>query len=532
MAKAFRDGVVAYWRRYRPRLRSEGKSDNQTPFSVIFGLTGLNIESRETEGWVETLTQEEAEIAFRYAMDELNGFPEWFPALYAKFLERMSELLLREVDRDLRVAKAKTDTHYVLADLSWSGTWAWPGIAGGILSRLKASEPNNLTNLGDMLTILQGAGTSETEIAALASMRSGDRRLAHAARWFAVWVGVDPDKAIPALEARLASMHRPSAQTKFAMQFITHLLGGRRNSGIAGNRFRTPRHLKKLYMLMHAYIREKDDIQRAGKGVYSPSLRDDAQDARGQLFSLLKEIPGKESYLALMDLASLHPEPSSRPWMQHHAKTKAETDADLTPWTVAQTLDFQMAIERTPATHRELFELAEMRFLDLKDNLEHGDSSIADILIKGATKETDVRKYIGDWLRQVANGRYTVPQENELADDKRIDLRIEGAGFDGPVPIELKLADKNWTGAKLFERLENQLCGDYLRDNRSNRGLFVLVYRGEKQGWEVPGSGRKVGFAELVEALQQHWTVLSPKFPKVDEIRVIGIDLTIRASRK
>ena len=59
----------------------------------------------------------------------------------------------------------------------------------------------------------------------------------------------------------------------------------------------------------------------------------------------------------------------------------------------------------------------EMRFLDLKDNLEHGDSSIADILIKGATLETDMRKYIGDWLRDRAQGRYAIPQEEELADD-------------------------------------------------------------------------------------------------------------------
>jgi hypothetical protein len=215
--------------------------------------------------------------------------------------------------------------------------------------------------------------------------------------------------------------------------------------------------------------------------------------------------------------------------MRHHAKTKAELDADLTPWTIEQTLEFQSAIERTPSNHRELFELAEMRFLDLKDNLEHGDSSIADILIKGATQETDMRKYIGDWLREKAQGRYAIPQEEELADDKRMDLRMHGMGFDAPLPVELKLADK-WTGSKLFERLENQLCGDYLRDNRSNRGLFVLIYRGEKQSWERPGAGKAVDFAGLVGALQVHWLAISNRFPNVDDIRVVGIDLTRRSA--
>ncbi|TIL69590.1 hypothetical protein [Mesorhizobium sp.] len=529
IARAFRDGVVAYWRRYTPKLRSEGKADNRTPFSVIFGLTGVNIEARETENWASMLKESEAEIAFRYAMDELNGFPDWMPSLFQAFPELTVKLLLREVDRDLRIEKANVDSHYVLSGLSWSGSWARPSIGGGIFARLKAREPKNLSNLGYMLNIVHDAGISSDDIARLAELRSADRRLAHAARWYAVWTGVEPDNAIPALATRLNTIKAPTKQTSFAMQFITHLLGGRRSTVKNGEAFRTPEHLKNLYTLMHRYIREKEDIQRAGKGVYSPGLRDEAQDARSQLFSLLKEIPGKKAYLALMELAQLHPEPSSRPWMRHHAKTKAELDADLTPWTIEQTLEFRTAIERTPANHRELSELAEMRFLDLKDNLEHGDSSIADILVKGATRETSMRKYIGDWLRERAQGRYVIPQEEELADDKRMDLRMHGMGFDGPVPVELKLADK-WTGSKLFERLENQLCGDYLRDNRSSRGIFVLVYRGEKQSWELPGTGKVVDFAGLIETLQSHWLAISHKFSNVDDVRVIGIDLTRRSA--
>jgi len=102
-------------------------------------------------------------------------------------------------------------------------------------------------------------------------------------------------------------------------------------------------------------------------------------------------------------------------------------------------------------------------------------------------------------------------------------------GFDGPVPIELKLADK-WTGPKLFERLENQLCGDYLRDNRSNRGIFVLVYRGEQKHWEMPDNANRVDFLGLVTALQEYWKHISTKFPGIDDITVIGIDLTKRSS--
>jgi hypothetical protein len=121
----------------------------------------------------------------------------------------------------------------------------------------------------------------------------------------------------------------------------------------------------------------------------------------------------------------------------------------------------------------------------------------------------------------------SLPAEEEFADDKRPDLRFHGANFDGPVPVELKLAD-NWTGPSLFERLENQLCGDYLRDNRSNRGIFALVYRGEKIAWDVPDSDNRVDFPGLIAALQDHWSRISAKYPNIDDVTVIGIDLTKR----
>lgn len=86
----------------------------------------------------------------------------------------------------------------------------------------------------------------------------------------------------------------------------------------------------------------------------------------------------------------------------------------------------------------------------------------------------------------------------------------------------------NWTGPDLFERLENQLCGDYLRDDRSSCGIFTLVYRGEKSHWEF--DGQKLYFEHLLSALSARWANLSPKFFGVDEIRIIGIDLTERTS--
>ena len=80
---------------------------------------------------------------------------------------------------------------------------------------------------------------------------------------------------------------------------------------------------------MHRYIRAKEDINRAGGGAYSPELRDDAQEARNRLFSLLSKIPGKASYTAIRQLVHEHPDPDYRSWMAKLAYKRAEENGDF-----------------------------------------------------------------------------------------------------------------------------------------------------------------------------------------------------------
>jgi hypothetical protein len=245
------------------------------------------------------------------------------------------------------------------------------------------------------------------------------------------------------------------------------------------------------------------------------------------LFNQLTRIPGKESFIALDQIAKEHPKAASRPWLATHARRKAEQDADIAHWSPNQVRDFHDHLDRTPSNHRELAELAVMRLLDLKDDLENGDDSVAKILLR-VKEEPEMRNFLAHELRQKSHGRYTITQEEEFADGKRPDLRFHGAGFDAPVPAELKLAGK-WTGPKLMERLENQLSGDYLRDVRSARGIFVLVNLDPDTRWQTPSIPR-ADFSELVAALQRHWSAVSEQHPHVDVIVVIGIDLTERAA--
>lgn len=192
----------------------------------------------------------------------------------------------------------------------------------------------------------------------------------------------------------------------------------------------------------------------------------------------MTEIPGKETYGALLELSQFHPVEGHRTWMTKQARRRAELDADDLPWTGEQIYDFSLLMEREPTTHRQLFDLGVLHLNDFKDWLERGNDSLYETYQK-ASDETEMRKIIAHWINEHAQGRYTCAQENPLANNQRPDIWLQHPKVVSPVPIELKLLDKGWSGPDLCERLRNQLAGDYLREVTAGCGVFLLVWQGK-----------------------------------------------------
>jgi hypothetical protein len=262
--------------------------------------------------------------------------------------------------------------------------------------------------------------------------------------------------------------------------------------------------------------------------VYSPGLRDDAQDARESLFRLLSEIPGKATYTAIERLIHEHPDADYRPWMAKQAYKRAEEDGDLEPWTAAQVNAFAKSQTITPVTHRQLFDLAVHRLQDLKNWLERGNDSPWRTWQR-AGGETEMRTLIAGWLNQHCRDQYTTAQEPELSNSQRMDIWLQNTSVQSPVPIELKLLDKDWSGPQLCERLRNQLAGDYLREESAGCGLMLLVSQGKnpERRWMI--NQRLIGLVELANALKSYWNEkISADFPGVQTIEVMVIDLTLR----
>lgn len=528
VATAFQSGAKKFWRKYTPALKSENSNTTQILSEEIFGLCGFEMELEDNPSLIESLNDYETAQATRYALRELNEFPNWFQELYAFHSKVIDPILMNEVTWELNNSG---HYHYILSRITWAGEWLTERLAPNF-EKFIYSNPSSIEHLESLLRIMLGSkNVLDNTLASCArSQCKQETELSYLAIWFSVWILTDPEAALHEFDSRLRDFAEDDfiQASKLMMLTVVWLLNKRLFVPAHRTKYLKPHVLMKLYLLSHEYIKASDDIERVGKGVYSPGLRDDAQDARDKIFSILKDIPGKATYLAIKTIAYQHPDSHHRSWMLQTAKLRANTDGDLKPWSAEQFADYSRFLESSPKNHFELFNLAQSRLLDLKFDIEQGDSSLASILIPAT--EVEVRNFIANQCRLLQRGRYIIPQEEEMADAKRTDLRFHHVDFDGPVPIELKLADK-WNGPKLFERLKNQLCGDYLRDVRSNNGIYLLVYRGERKSWGSPFKNGRMNFQNLIKALAQYWKDISNDFPNINNIEVIGIDLTTRTSR-
>ncbi|MYK84658.1 MAG: hypothetical protein F4024_19220 [Gammaproteobacteria bacterium] len=531
VADAYRDAAMTHWRHCKPGLPSEGADITRMPYSWTFGLAGLQIEANEVDGFPAHLDDSEMRLALRYIIYELNGFPSWLEAMYNAQPQLVLEFIQTELFWELANTKSEQPMHYILQDLAVYAPWLHAALVQPLLVWMRANDLPGSDALGHCLGILKGGEVNPRELASLAKAKvveeSSGKQLPH---WYATWVDADPDAATPAVRDWLAKLDLEEG-TYAAQRFVTALMGGgRTDSGPSLGKFRTARHLHTLYTLMHQHIRAEDDIDRAGGPVYTPELRDDAQDGRNALFRLLSEIPGKEAYVALSQLVRDHPDPSYRPWMAKQAYKRAELNGDLEAWTSEQVSEFGLNLTRTPATLRQLFDLTVDRVLDLKNWLERGNDSPY-LTWQRVKDEPEMRNLITGWLNQNWRNSFTTAQEPELANSQRVDIWLQNPNVPSPIPVELKLLDKGWTGPKLCERLRNQLLGDYLREGTEGCGLMLLVWQGSKprRRWLI--NGARVGVFDLAEALKDYWLSISDSFPNVADIKIVVIDLTRRANR-
>lgn len=530
VAKAYKHALLKLWRLYTPPLYSEGcPSDESVNSALLLGLSGLEIESAENESFFKDLCEEDVRHALRYIVWELNGFPTWFESCFQARENLTLEAVKRELFWELDNCTGDKQSNYILNDISNYAPWLHVQLCADILDWLEVN-PEKISGVREhFLDILIQGDAPDEAIAKLAKKQLEISNSAELkASWYAIIFNFASDSPVLELSNWLNNIEEKDAKLA-AEIFITQLFGGRKYRSYSLRkdfRFR-PQDLKKLYLLMFKYIRVDQDIERPSGKTYSPELRDDAQDARSALFSLIRNTPGKESYLIMKELSESHPDPNACSWMMHCAYERVEKDAEMEPWTEGQCYDFHQSQSIVPATNRQLYEVCLDKLTDLKGWVERGDDSPWKTW-RRVENEVELRTLIRGNLAQRCNGQFVTAEEPEIANSQRMDIILQSNRVPNAVPIELKLLDKGWSGPKLCERLRNQLCGDYLRDEECRYGVMLLVSSdiAGKKRWLI--DGKLQDFDQLEDALKIYWQKIAGQYPRINDIKVLTVDLAKR----
>lgn len=529
VAESFRDFCVQLWRAYSPQLRSEmGGDTNQVPNTVILGLSGLAMEARTTD-WAAHLTPQEAQLATRYALWELNELPSWFWSLFEAHPAPVKELLIKEIKWEFDSPRPSGTAGYVLSRLRWTAPKLGHALRNDLIGMLQSRPAAHITPLAEALALVLRDASPLPPGFLRAAARHGESVSDndHKALWLAVQLCLDADTAIDAIE-KWIKIARGAPEKEHRLSLIlTNIWGDKFDSlNSQHESYLKPSVLARLLKLAHGHVREQDDIRH--DAVFSPGERDRAQEARAHLLQLLVGLPGRDTFEALIKLSKEKALAFAKDRMLILAEERAEGDVEPDAWRPEGVAAFAREAERDPKSEEDLFRIGLSRLDDVKLDLEQGDESEA-ILWRKVHDEVELRLVFAHRLKLLAQGKYATSSEDELADKTRNDIRLHHAGIDARIPIELKIAGR-WTAKELRERLENQLIGQYLRE--AHRGVFLVVNRGAKNDrkrWRIDGKMRS--FDELTDWLAREARQLMKKHKDVLGLEVIGIDLLVRDAR-
>jgi hypothetical protein len=520
IARAAKQGCKVAWRDFTPPLPHEKKRPNFIDARVVVGLAGLRVAIEENDLDFAHMSEEEAMLVARYAVNELNGFPAWFPDLAKHRPDAVRAVLVGCVRGEWCFDKDQQRVHEVMYRLVWHDESLGALVRDALMELLRAGDPANALIHQCALTLVLRNPQGERD--ALASVAAGRVRAATAGDpawllWMAVWLQIDAVGAQAELEKALVSRSE-------AGQIMVHLcamLSGKqmeRGPILPDAAYQSTANLRRFIPLVFDYVKPADDIRHGA--TYTPGDRDHAQQFRDGLVQKLAAGDDPGTIAALRGMLS---EPSMiqhRMWIEHLLNERISKEANGIPWTPQDIRTFAKDHEIDPKTTSDLFRISSKRLNEIKRDVERSDNSLREEIRLDA-KESALRRWLARKLRERSRGRYTVPQEAEIDQGERPDIRVEHPKTD-PVSIEVKWAD-NWTLVQLLDALEKQLVGQYLRAHNSRFGLYLLGMIGRKKHWEQTG-GPPLNFSELCAVLSKRADEMVASDPHIEGLAVLGVD--------
>ena len=521
IAWAVQTGCEKAWSRNVPNLPYEMPNPNQTPQIAVVGLAGIQVSLNKGHLLLSEVSDAEAELLGKYAIHEMNNFPPWFSDIAKYKPDTVRKVLIGCISAEWNYSDDLKDAAIILRRLAWRNDYLTSLITDNLIELLKQGSPQSQYILSTALAILlRDENCPHETLTTIAQTRLNSYKPGQA-EW-RVWslALIQLNAAIGLKSLRVGLMHH-----KHSRDFGVNYFASLKNDPVERMPVRNnpdylkPEHLADLILLVFKYVRPSEDISHAGT-TYTPGPRDDAQHFRAFVFQQLVNNPSPEADIVLRGFLKEKDMKSHRDYILHVLEERAEKWADLSPWTSSQIKAFANDYQIDPRSDHDLYELTTWRLLDIKHDVEKSDLSIRGDLHPSA-KERRLRIWLARQLVQRSNGKFVAPQEVEVDLENKPDIRIEHPNIRGPVPIEIKWAQK-WSYNDLFTGLRNQLIQKYLKDENAQYGVYLLGYIGKEKKWRK--GHINIGFDQLIQSLQDGANSLQKTNKNINGIKVIGVD--------
>ncbi|WMJ06586.1 hypothetical protein [Aeromonas veronii] len=497
---------MASWREHCPMLICERPEDQRSTYLEIWrlGLAGLYAEAEDTD-WASSLTQEEAMLAARYSLLELNKLPDWINDLVRYHPSAVSEIFGKELEWVLSTSTHELHHSMLLQRLQHAPnsvtmlfvprlvTWL---SEIGLLIDDESQSSDFMSRYSRVieLILIHGDVDHQAKLCFIAKEYvSKDLAEPVMLIWLSTLIRLNPESGIDVLEEKLRDIE-PEPLSK-AVIWFTKLFNERHDGINIRNDYFTPELLLRLARLAYRHIRRQDDAEH--EDCYTPDMRDNAEYARNAILTALLESQGEEGwqvkhYMAIDPLFAHFKDRILALAQEAWAK---EIDSALLDEQQCRELEDKGELPLT--TNAAMFTLLRDRLADL-DELLNSDESPRELWAK-IHQEKLMRREIARELQHAANGIYKVDQESVTADEKETDIRLRSTASEYETVIELKLGD-NRTARDLRDTIEFQLVRKYL-SLETRRSGALLITLSKVRDWDHPDSGERIGLEELKELL-------------------------------
>lgn len=500
VADRLRRTLLEIWRQDRPTLPSERpESERSTYFQHWrLGLAGIYAEAEDSQ-WATRLNHEEAMLAARYAALELNA--PWMEGLIAAHPAAVVATLSEELSWELHQPASQSGHSMLLPSIHHAPTavsvvflprlLTWLDASGDLVdTEANSSAMAERTQQVVGALIEHGGPDVRSRLLALAKQRLADELPdALAFVWLPTLMQLDPVHGVTALEDRIRTVE--PAKESLAVTWLGALFGDRHRQIDPRDASFRPELLLQLLRLAYWHVRPEDDTRR--EGVYSPDARDNAQEARRDIWNALLAAKGEEGWSAKQEMAKDPLFSSLKDRILALAEENWAQEIDSVILDERQAADLDRTYEAPATTNDTMFALMMDRLADLDDLLRRDESPRE--AWAAITRERVMRREIVRVLQHAANGLYRVDQEAVTGEEMETDIRLRSTASDHEAVIELKLAE-NRSARDLRDAIGSQLVEKYLvTENRSTGCLLVTLAK--DRAWEHPDSSARIGLSEL-----------------------------------